>query len=89
MRIYQAFGKIIDLEAVAVISGGVPSEKALKRNLERGGMMAGYLQVGSLVIQLVEKPVELWTTVKDAEGEAERIQAEWDGLVEAWKAVKS
>ena len=99
MRVYQAFGKLIDLEAVAVISGGPPSAEDLLRQMRDGGALRAYLRLGDLTVQLVEKPVELWArltwakgaepTTDDAVREAERLGTEWDQLVAAWKAVKA
>lgn len=97
MRVYQAFGQFIDLEAVAVIQGRAPTVDQVWKQLEAGGLMSRFFQVGSLVVQLVNKPVEVNTrlnvpsaaTREDAAGEAERIGQEWEGLIEAWKAVKS
>lgn len=98
MKIHQAFGRYIDLSAVAVITGGAPTVGQLLDFKSRPWIARGadLYHVGQLTVQLLTEPVELYAklpegylgpgVVEEVQG---RVQREWDSLIEAWKAARS
>lgn len=98
MKIHQAFGRFIDLEAVALISGSPPTFEQLQEFKKHGWLVRGgdFWSIGTLTVQLVLEPVKLFAKLPEGELTAEQLRettdqiaAEWEGMIEAWKVARS